>query len=554
MHVNLPTCCQEYHLQAVINAATAATYGAKIQQSYIPTPDATKAKDIKYDDLYPSKFSLPATYIRFSSTVEDSVGVNYCMDETDVRFLTGLNSGKIAPKDKRGPCSEDVFEEVMDFFEETSARIQPYANLGDAPLLTLDEMKQYIDENVSTQAHAWFDPIYRHHWVLRKRGVQRTEERPLMPSIKVRVLDQANDLDDADPYVCFRRREQRTTRKTRGRDAQVTEKLKKLRLELEQARALVQMVVSRESLQKQNLEISRKVFEQRRKLKEVKIAKQISAKEDNDEDLLVNQKPVVKPKARQDTGQPRPTLRLMSRSQGPTPDNDMDSLADKQAQMEEYVTNAIESRKEQHKKWNLHWIDGTWPPLTPPPDVMDQQKPAWAPLVAPETQYPSPPPSLPPDESRDREKDGEVEMQDPPVHIKEEDVTAGAAAPTPEPETIFYAPDPYPQEPKPFKIVKRDAAPVCRLRLGRGGRYHLEARKQRLHGLNRGVISDSESEDEDMPDFHPVPESKIFDYRCAVNSRARPESMAGERRQWSSGDQSAMTAPPQQQAIAGSSG
>nr|POE56560.1 enhancer of polycomb-like protein 1 [Quercus suber] len=534
---------------AVINAAAAATHGAKIQQNYIPTPEAIPAKDVKYDDLYPKKFSQPATYIRFSSTVEDSVGVNYCMNDADQEFLAKLNAGKVVKKDKLGQCSEDTFEEVMDFFEETSARIQPYASFGDAPLLTLDEMKQNIDENVSTQAQAWFDLIYKHHWAAKK------EERPLMPAIKVRVLDQANDLDDADPYICFRRREQRLTRKTRGRDAQVVEKLKKLRLELEQARQLVQMVVSRESLQKQNLEISRKVFEQRRKLKEVKVTKQINTKDDNDEDLLVNQKAATKTKARPDASQPRPpTLRLMSRSQPPTADNDMDPLADKQAQMDEYVTNAIESRKEQHKKWNLHWVDRTWPPLTPPPEDRDEQERRWAPLLAPESQYPSPPPSLPADESREKEKDGDVEMQDVTTPPDAADV-AIRRIPTPEPDTIFYAPDLHPDVPRPYKILKRDAAPICRIRIGRGGRHHLEARKQRHCNFDRGVISDGESDDDDGPEYHPVPESKIFDYRCAVNSRARPEGMKGDRRTGSSGDQSGMAvAPLQPQASTGSSG
>nr|POE78491.1 enhancer of polycomb-like protein 1 [Quercus suber] len=532
----------EIHLQAVINAAAAATHGAKVQeQNYIPTPEATLAKDVKYDDLYPKTFSQPATYIRFSSTVEDSVGANYCMNDADQDFLAKLNSGKIVKKDsKLGRCSEDTFEQVMDFFEETSARVQPYASFGDAPLLTLDEMKQNVDdENVSTQAQAWFDLIYKHHWAAKK------EERPLMPAIKVRVLDQANDLDDADPYICFRRREQRLTRKTRGRDAQVVEKLKKLRLELEQARQLVHMVVTREELQKQNLEVSRKVFEQRRKLKEVKVTKQINTKDDNDEDLLVNQKAASKTKSRPDPSQPRPpTLRLMSRSQPPAADNDMDPLSDKQAQMDEYITNAIESRKEQHKKWNLHWVDRTWPPLTPPPDDRDEPQPKWAPLLASGTYYPSPPPSLPSDESRDKEKNSDVEMQDAPAPDPKADRSDRTIL-TPEPETIFYAPDLHLDVPKPYKIVQRDAAPVCRLRVGRGGRHHLEVRKQRQCDFDRGVVSDGDSDDDDdMPEYHPVPESKIFDYRCAVNSRARPEGMKGERRTWSSGDQSAMAVPP----------
>ena len=74
-----------------MKGATTAALGEKTQQSFIPTPDATKAKGIQYDKLYPKVFSSPATYIRFSSTVEESVGVPYCMDDQDVAVLSKLN-------------------------------------------------------------------------------------------------------------------------------------------------------------------------------------------------------------------------------------------------------------------------------------------------------------------------------------------------------------------------------------------------------------------------------------------------------------------------------
>lgn len=219
----------EYHLQAVINASNAAALGAKeAKASYIPTPDAVRAKDIQYDELYPKTFKEPATYIRFSSTVEDCIGIAYCMDDEDFEFLARLNDGKDADgrdrKDKLKQCSEEVFEEVMNFFEETNARIQPFANVDNAPILSLEEMERSVDgeDGISADAQRWLRLIYR-HWVLKKGN------RPLMPTIKVRVLDTGNEADDADPYVCFRRREVRQTRKTRGRDAQVVEKLKKLR-------------------------------------------------------------------------------------------------------------------------------------------------------------------------------------------------------------------------------------------------------------------------------------------------------------------------------------
>lgn len=273
--------------QVMKQGATTAALGEKTQQSFIPTPDATKAKGVEYDKLYPKVFSSPATYIRFSSTVEESVGVPYCMDDQDVAVRAKLNEGKDFNgnnrKDKLGNCSEDTFEEVMSFFEEASSRLQPFADIDKSPVPTFDEMEQNIDENLSLDAQKWLKLIYP-HWVLRK------DSRAIMPTVKLRLLDNTSEADDADPYVCFRRREVRQTRKTRGRDAQIVEKLKKLRLELEQARTLVQFVNQREQLNKQSLETSRKVFEERGKLKKVKSERGIIGEKGEDEELLVNQR------------------------------------------------------------------------------------------------------------------------------------------------------------------------------------------------------------------------------------------------------------------------
>ncbi|PIA91819.1 Enhancer of polycomb-like protein 1 [Cercospora beticola] len=531
----------EYHLQAVINAANTSTAGTKTKQNYIPTPDAVRAKGVNYDELYPKGFQDPATYIRFSTTVEDSVGSAYCMDETDNDFLNqNLNEGKDVHgqplPDKSHQCSEEAFEEAMSFFEEYSLRLRPFATVDDAPVPSLDELEQAREDPLSQEAQHFVKAIYQ-HWERRKSG----HGSPLMPSIKVRVLDTTSEADDADPYVCFRRREVRQTRKTRGRDAQVVEKLKKLRMELEQARQLVQMVREREELNKQNLEITRKVFEERRKLKEVKISKNIVGEKGEDEELLVNQRPQPKPKSRQDGGRSGATIRLAPRAQS-APENDLISLADLQAQSEEHVQQIISNRKEQHRRWNQSWQDRTWQPLTPPPETAEHP-PQWSSLLAAgPTGYPTPPPSLPSRSSQDRDGDVEMEEQKPKLDVN------GRIATEPQ-FRLSYQPvgmgQDYDDELEPDAKRQRLDAPLCRLRRGRGGRLHLEMRRDRPKGvICSGVVSDAESDDE-LEDYHPVPESKTFDYRVAlINTRV-------DRGYRPSGDQTAMVAQAQAAMAAG---
>jgi enhancer of polycomb-like protein len=523
-------------LQAVINAAATVTVGTKTKQNYIPTPDAVRAIGVNYDELYPKAFQDPATYIRFSTTVEDSVGSAYCMDEADNDFLIQqLNEGKDvhgeALPDKSHQCSEEAFEEAMSFLEEYSQRLKPFANLNNAPVPSLEELEQARDEPLSQEAQHFLKPIYQ-HWERRKSG----HGHPLMPYIKVRVLDTTSEADDADPYVCFRRREARQTRKTRGRDAQVVEKLKKLRLELEQARQLVQSVRDREEVHKQQLEVTRAVFEQRRKLKEVKISKNIVGEKGEDEELLVNQRPQPKPKSRQDGGRSGATIRLAPRAQA-APENDLISLDDLHAQVVEHVVQMVENRKEQHRRWNKDWQDKTWQPLTPPLDAVDHP-PKWSSLLAAgPTGYPTPPPSLPSRSSQDRDGDGDVEMEDqkPKLDVDGRIATEPQYRISLQPVSGNRGPSESAQALEPDSKRPRAVTPLCRLRRGRGGRLHLELRKHRPKGtICNGVVSDADSDDE-VEDYHLVPASKTFDYRVALNNRA-------ERIYRPSGDQTALVA------------
>lgn len=88
--------------------------------------------------------------------------------------------------------------------------------------------------------------------------------------------------NEADPYLCFRRRESKPIRKTRRTDQQSIEKLRKLRMEMESARSLLEMVSRREKVRKESLVHEHMIFDQRTKVRE---QKRILGIKDEDDDL-----------------------------------------------------------------------------------------------------------------------------------------------------------------------------------------------------------------------------------------------------------------------------
>lgn len=194
-------------------------------------------------------------------------------------------------------------------------------------------------------------------------------------------FETGQDTDDSDPYVCFRRREVRQIRKTRGRDAQSAEKLRRLRKELEDARQLVQLVRQREVARREMICMERKLFLERSDVKEMK--RKLNIKED-DEDLI-NQKvsaahpadghtcsdsasqPKKKP---MDMPAPRPNapqLRMPFKP-GLQGAEDLQLLEDVQAEKENEILRDIRANITKHIKWNEGYVDHTRAPLSPSPD------------------------------------------------------------------------------------------------------------------------------------------------------------------------------------------
>ncbi|KIW09499.1 uncharacterized protein PV09_00376 [Verruconis gallopava] len=450
----------EHHLQAVISAAQA---GATETQLFIPTPE-TNVSTVDYDQYYVPRFQQPQTYIRFSSTVEDTSGCPYCMTAEDEVFLKKLNSKQ---KKAASHCTEDQFEVVMNVFEEISALKQPFAALDNAPVLSLEELVASFDDEVDAATRVFAKDIYP-HW--KSRRMER-QNHPLMPTLK---FERNVDTDDSDPYVCFRRREVRQARKTRGRDAQIIEKLKKLRMELELGRQLLHSVKQREMARREQISLERSIFDKRHALKMSK--RQLGIKGDDDD--LINQKPIPKPRPRLDpaiinrgTIGPGaiPKIPLSARSDGRFPESDLVQLHEDKARKQAEIDHMIQESMSKHRAWNNDWVDQTWRPITPPLETANGGRNPFRDAV---TKFlPTPPESI---------SEGEdVNMID------------GGRTPNPYSEKEAKSKLPIRFESPPVETGSTHGMtlrrPSYRRRLGRGGRLFIDRR-----GLKRPGMDDEE--------------------------------------------------------------
>ncbi|KAL3495611.1 enhancer of polycomb-like-domain-containing protein [Aspergillus germanicus] len=360
----------EFHLQVAINATA---QGKVVNEAHIPTPE-TVLSNLRYDELYPPVFSQPATYIRFSSTVEDCCGCPYNMTEEDDVFLKIMNE----KRDVANRCTEDQFEEVMNFFEETARLKQPFAAVDNPPVLSFAEMQESMDATVEEIVKRFAKDIYD-HW---KSTRTNNENRPLLASLK---FETGQETDDTDPYVCFRRREVRQIRKTRGRDAQSADKLRRLRKELEDARQLVALVRQRELARKEMLATERVLFLQRAEVKDMK--RKLNIKDD-DEDLI-NQKPKKKPTEAPTISHPPPGGQIRIPKPGTQAAEDLQLLETFQAEKENEILRDIKANIAKHIKWNEGYVDFTRAPLSPSPERTFDA--SFRPAIT--TQLPTPPSS-----------------------------------------------------------------------------------------------------------------------------------------------------------------
>ncbi|KAI9746530.1 MAG: Enhancer of polycomb-like protein 1 [Claussenomyces sp. TS43310] len=396
----------EYHLQQALAAALGR--GSKDAENIVPAPPAKECSDVNYNELYPLELPKLSSYIAFSETVEECTGCQYNMTTDDDIYLKGFNEKQPASSQ----CSEDDFERIMDILESTAEHQAPFAAV-DNTVVAWDAMEVALKQDLDEKVRAFAKDIYE-YWKTRR---QCSSNRPLQPGLKFEVHQ---DSDDADPYVCFRRRDVRQTRKTRARDVQSTEKLKRLRKELEEGRQLVALAHQRELAKREQIASDRAIFEQRGKVREVRLRLGIKV---DDEDLI-NQKP-QKRKAADAPQRPQGTqIRLPPRSDGRPLEADLTLLSDVIAQKENLLQMEIDAKIQQQQRWNVGHVDLTREPLE---HVHPQGVHSSFRAVTTQQQLITPPASVA------SESDGDHTT--PPAD-KEESVTIRFGSPSDEPETF----------------------------------------------------------------------------------------------------------------------
>ncbi|EWC45088.1 hypothetical protein DRE_06227 [Drechslerella stenobrocha 248] len=450
----------EHHLQAAISAANAAALGTKVKAAFIPTPDASKVIP-NYENLYRKVYSHPHSYIRFSSTVEDTSGSLYCIDEEDDEHLTQFNS----KKSQGTLCSEENFEEVMSEYETLTSLKQPFLGLGEDENLPMHLMSYEEMQNAAFECDSKLgDYTYAkelHPWWEQRRT--KRKGKPLMASLK---FEQGQiDKDDGDPYVCFRRREHRPARKTRRTDAQSIDKLKRLRLDMERVRSLANCVLLREETKKENQILEAKVYFTRFKLKKYKRDFNIL---DNDDDDLVN-----KPRNKRAVEVPSaPALKAPVRHDMKPPEADLVQLEDLHKLRRRNIEQLVLENRKKRQFNNAGWRDQTveafqQSPFTPPsdkPQPFRQVRTYYA------RQLLSPPPSASP--------------------------SLSPASPTPltngimQPRITFQTASPTPIKRKREEEEDEQEPTRFRIRTGRNGRVMIDRRGMKLNRKDNEFIDE----------------------------------------------------------------
>jgi enhancer of polycomb-like protein len=187
-----------------------------------------------------------------------------------------------------------------------------------------------------------------------------------------------DETDDSSPYVCFRRRDAKTVRKTRRTDAQNFERLARLRADLVAAKGLMASILEREKVKHDSLEMDILVHEGRTELRSLK---RKLGETEGDDDLLISKE--KKRRRREDIPAPSVTTPVSATANGlrlplriPRADGQpsanvspialvaepLQPYKDRTAQIFQRIERDMARKREADREWE-DWTDGAYLPL-----------------------------------------------------------------------------------------------------------------------------------------------------------------------------------------------
>ncbi|KAK7470514.1 Enhancer of polycomb-like protein 1 [Stygiomarasmius scandens] len=404
----------EHHLQAVLSEAALrnhssgrATRGGdkdKEPAAFIPIPDST-GRVANYEEYYPpSRWKDPVSYVMSSLTVEESSsaalanGFTYFMDERAKEWLdknneeargegtsvqgavsiSGTRTSRSAKAKGKEPetqsviMSEDEFELVMGLFEKFAHENTEFLHHALQHGMDFPPFSDYQDAFASTLPASTFAMLSPPPWLPPPQQLVRIA-RAVYPYWKERRLERGGhriiptlNFDEEDKlnesYVCFRRRESKAVRKTRASQVSSSEKLARLRAELNFPLELAKAVLLREQCKLENTKQSQAVWGARVKFVEFK-RQSLVLGDKSDEELLFD-------KERPSRKEPRPGVRIPAKETGaqPLPVNlRADSLRPhERCQSLQSKTEALlEKQKELDQQWEDNIDSGYTSPWAP---------------------------------------------------------------------------------------------------------------------------------------------------------------------------------------------
>lgn len=110
------------------------------------------------------------------------------------------------------------------------------------------------------------------------------------------ILVQADESNENDPYVCFRRRDSKPIRKTRTAQNAITERMVRLRAEFGQAYNLALSVLQREQTKQMQLQSGYSLWKARATMLDLKRKLDLHISKDDEDVLVDKERPAKKPR------------------------------------------------------------------------------------------------------------------------------------------------------------------------------------------------------------------------------------------------------------------